>query len=187
MATQTAHSETPGGAHGAFPPFQRETFASQLIWFAIFFILLYLLMSRLALPRVGGILEARRSRIAADLAEAQKLKEESETALAGYEKALAEARARAQAIGNETRERFAAEAEAQRKALEGQLHARLVEAEKSVAATKTAAMANVRGIAVEAATAIVERLIGARPSPQVTEGAVDKTLTGDRANRNPDR
>src|SRR2546430_6079597 len=98
MATKT-HTEAPGGAaHGIFPPFQRETFASQLMWFAVFFVLLYLLVSRIAAPRIGGILQARRTAIENDLAEAERLREQSEAALAAYEKALAEARARAQAL-----------------------------------------------------------------------------------------
>jgi F-type H+-transporting ATPase subunit b len=172
----TTHTEEHGGAHGVFPPFALETFASQLFWFAIFFIVLYVLISRIAVPRVGGILEARRSRIEADLAEAERLREESEVALAAYEKALAEARARAQAIGAETHQKLAAESERRRKTLEEELNAHLAEAEKTVAATKTAAMANVRGIAAETAGAIVERLIGTAPSPQAVDAAVDATL-----------
>ncbi len=177
MAT-TTHTEVPGGAHerGPFPPFQKETFASQLLWFAVFFVLLYLIVSRVAVPRVGGILEARRARIAADLAEAERLHEESEAALAAYEKALAEARARAQAIGAETTAKLAAESERQRKVLETQLNTQLAAAEQTVAATKTAAMANVRGIAADAAVAIVERLIGTAPSPQAVDAALDASL-----------
>ena len=179
MAEPTkTHTEAHGGAHerGPFPPFQKEHFASQLIWFAIFFAVLYLLVSKIAVPRVGGILESRRARIAADLAEAERLREESEAALAAYEKALAEARARAQAIGAETTAKLVAESEQRRKALEEELNAHLAEAEKTVAATKTAAMANVHGIAAEAAIAIVERLIGTSPSPQAVAAAVDAWL-----------
>ena len=178
MAESTkSHTEAPGGhERGPFPPFQKEHFASQLFWFALFFIVLYLLVSRIAVPRVGGILETRRSRIAADLAEAERLREESEAALAAYEKALAEARARAQAIGAETHAKLAAESEQRRKTLEHELNAHLAEAEKTVAATKTAAMANVHGIATEAAAAIVERLIGTAPSPQAVAAAVDASV-----------
>lgn len=174
MAT-SAHTEAPGGGHKApFPPFQAETFASQLFWLAITFATLYLMASRLILPRIGGIIEARSKRIENDLAEAQRLQAEADAANTAYEKALAEARARAQALANATREQQAAEAERNRKALEQRLNAKLAEAEKAIAATKTAAMGNVRGIAVEAASVIVERLIGAAPSgPAVTQAVAD--------------
>src|SRR5438876_8609365 len=100
-AATGAHTEEPGGHKGAFPPFQKETYASQIVWLVITFVALYLLISRIAVPRIGGIIEAREKRIAGDLAEAQGLKAESEAALATYEKALADARGRAQAIGSE--------------------------------------------------------------------------------------
>jgi F-type H+-transporting ATPase subunit b len=98
----TAHPAE--GGHGAFPPFQSETFASQLVWLAVAFVLLYVLMSKLALPRVASIIEARQKRIEGDLAEAGLLKTQSDEAMAAYEKALADARARAQSIANETRD-----------------------------------------------------------------------------------
>src|SRR5215217_5469613 len=111
MAT-AAHTEAPGGGHkGPFPPFQKETFASQLVWFAVFFVALYVIMSKLALPRIGTILAERRQRIEDDLKAAQRLKETSDAELAAYEKALADARGRAQAIANETRDKLNAEAE----------------------------------------------------------------------------
>lgn len=180
MAQQTTHGITePASEHGGgFPPFQAETFASQLVWFALFFVLLYVMVSRMAVPRVAGILEARRSRIAADLAEAQRLREESDGALAAYEKSLADARARAQGIANEMRDKLNAEAERSRKALEEELNIKLAEAEKTISATKQAAMANVRGIATEAAQAVVERLIGTVPARPAAEAAVDAVMKG---------
>lgn len=175
MAT-SAHTEVPGGAKPPFPPFNKETFASQLVWLAITFALLYFLMSRLALPRVGGIIEARSKQIESDLAEAQRLKDETEAAMAAYEKTLAEARANAQAIAAKTRESLMAEAEAHRKTLEAGLHQKLEEAETSIAKTKAAAMSNVRSIAVEAASSIVERLIGSTPSEKAVADAVADSL-----------
>src|SRR5262245_23157163 len=172
MAT-SAHTEAPAGEHKTFPPFERDAFASQFVWFAICFIVLYLLMSRLALPRIGGILADRRSRIEGDLRAAQALREQSDAELAAYEKALADARGRAQAIANQTRDKLNADTEQSRKALESQLNAQLAEAEKTIAASKQAALANVRGIAIEAAAAIVERLIGAKPAGKAVETAVD--------------
>jgi len=178
MATQ-AHSEHTEVPHKeGFPPFQKDTFASQLVWLAITFVALYLLISRIAVPRIGGIIEAREKRIAGDVADAQRLKAESEAALTAYEKELAEARNRAQTIGGEIRDRLHGEAEERRKALEAKLNAQLGEAEKQIAATKSAAMANVRGIAIDAAAAIVERLTGAAPSGATVAAAVDGALKG---------
>jgi F-type H+-transporting ATPase subunit b len=151
----------PGSEHGGgFPPFQKDTFASQLIWLAFTFVALYLLMSRIALPRIGAILEARRQHVDGDLAEAAHLKTQSDEAIAVYEKSLADARNRAQALASETREKHAAEAETARKALDATLAARIAAAEKTIGERQAAAMTNVQGIATDAATAIIERLVG---------------------------
>src|SRR5258705_5582627 len=99
MAT-TAHTEAPGGHKAPFPPFQSETFVSQLFCLAIAFAALYLLTSRLVLPRVGGIIDARAKQIEGDLSEAQQFKEAAHAANAAYEKALPPARSRAQPLAN---------------------------------------------------------------------------------------
>jgi F-type H+-transporting ATPase subunit b len=171
MAEPTAHTEKPAG-HGAFPPFQSEHFPSQLVWLALTFVLLYVLMAKVALPRIGSILEMRSQRIADDLKAAQRLKEESDAAGTGYEKALADARSRAQSIANDTRQKQASEADAVQKKLEAQLHQRLVAADQSIATTRNAAMGNVRTIAADTATAIVERLIGKAPAEQEVAAAL---------------
>ena len=177
--THTATEAIPPGEHkGTFPPFDAHTFASQLLWLVIAFVALYVLMSRWALPRVGAVIENRQQRIAGDVAEAGRLKQESEAALAAYEKELADARSRAQAIANETRDKQAAAADARRKTLEDELNARIAESEKSIAATKQAAMSNVRGIAEDATRAIVERLIGTSPNDQAVRDAVGSVLKG---------
>jgi F-type H+-transporting ATPase subunit b len=167
----------PATEHGrGFPPFDAQTFASQLFWLALTFVVLYLLMSRIALPRVGAILEERRRHIDGDLAEAQRLKTQSDAAAAAHEQALAEARARAQALAGETRAKAAAAAEARRRQVDATLNARIAEAEKTIAATRSAAMANVRGIAGEAAAAIVERLTGTAPAGREVADAVGSVL-----------
>jgi F-type H+-transporting ATPase subunit b len=164
-AHTTSVEHVPAGEHkGGFPPFQSQTFASQLIWLVIAFVLLYALMAKWALPRVGAIIDSRQKRIEGDIAEAGSLKTQSDEAVAAYEKALADARARAQAIANETRDRQAAEAETRRKALEADLNGKL------------AAMSNVRAIAEDAARAIVERLIGSAPSDKAVADAVADAL-----------
>jgi F-type H+-transporting ATPase subunit b len=173
MAEPTAHTEAPGG-HGSFPPFQSQNFPSQIFWLVLTFVLLYLLMSRIALPRIASIFAERNKRIGDDLAAAQRFKEQSEAANAAYQQSLADARAHAQAIANETRDKHAAEAAATNKKLEAQLHEKLAAAEQSIASTRSAAMANVSGIAAETAAAIVQRLIGTTPSAQDVAAAVNE-------------
>jgi F-type H+-transporting ATPase subunit b len=174
----TAHTEAEGGHKAPFPPFQGDTFASQLVSLLIAFVALYLIVSRIALPRVGGLLDERQKKIEGDLAGAQKLKDESDTALKAYESELAAARARAQAIGTETREKLNAASEAERKTLEDQLSVKLAEAEKTIASTREGAMSNVRSIASDAAIAIVQRLTGTAPDRRTVNKAVDASLKG---------
>jgi F-type H+-transporting ATPase subunit b len=136
------------------------------------------IVSRIALPRVESVIDARQNAIEGDLAAAQKLKDESDAALRAYETDLAAARSRAQAIGSETREKLNAASEAERKKLEDQLNTRLAAAEKQIAATRETAMSNVRGIAADAAGAIVQRLTGVLPDGKTVSSAVDATLKG---------
>jgi F-type H+-transporting ATPase subunit b len=167
----------PAGEHGGgFPPFQKETFASQFLWLVLVFVALYLLMSRIALPRIGSILEERRRSIEADLAAAQQLKNESDAAIAAYEKALAEARGRAQTLIGQMRQKEAVAAAALRKEVDAKLNARILEAEQIIAGTQAAAMTNVRGIAAEAAAAIIERLTGMTAASQDVAAVVRDVL-----------
>jgi F-type H+-transporting ATPase subunit b len=172
--TTASTEQAPPGEHGVFPPFDSQTYPSQLLWLTLTFVALYLLMSRIALPRVAAILEERRKHYDDHLEEAQRLKEEAETTMTAHDKAVAEARIRAQTLANEGRAKAAADAEARRKDADAKLEARIAEAEKTIAAARSAAMTNVHGIAEEAARAIVERLIGRAPADQdITEAVRD--------------
>ena len=173
-----AHTEADGGHKAPFPPFQKDTFASQLVSLLIAFVALYLIVSRIALPRVGKTIDDRENAIEDDLAEAQKLRDASDAELKAYENELAAARARAHAISAETREKLSAASEVERKKLEERLSHKLAEAEKTIAATREAAMRNVRGIAAEAAAAIVQRLTGVPPDDKSVRSAVDASLKG---------
>ncbi|ALK10449.1 F0F1 ATP synthase subunit B [Blastochloris viridis] len=181
MAETTAHTEVPSGQKGVFPPFDKETFPTQLAWLGITFILLYVMMSKVALPRIGSILDERKTRIDTDIAEAAAFKRQSEAAIAAYEKALADARGRAQTIAGETRDRLNAEADVRRKELEAELAGKLAAAETLIAETKTKAMANVQAIAADAASAIVEKLIGKAPASDAVRAAVADATEGGRA------
>lgn len=147
-------------ASGVFPPFDSSSFASQLLWLAITFGIFYLLMSRVVIPRISGILGVRRDRISRDLDEAQRLKEESDAAMAAYEQELAEARNSAHNIAQEARDKAKAAADAKRGKIEAELDEKLAASEKQIAEIKAKALAEVDGIAGDTVTMIVKELTG---------------------------
>jgi F-type H+-transporting ATPase subunit b len=169
MATESPEHQFPPGEvgtltetpaeHNVFPPFDSTTFASQLLWFAITFALLYYLMAKVALPRIAGILEDRRDRIASDLDLAESLKKDSEAALEGYERALAEARTRANTIAEGARDGARQAASAKRAAIEASLAEKLEVAEKRIGEIKAKALADVGEIAVETTDALIASLV----------------------------
>lgn len=162
-AAGETHSETGvahEGGHKVFGPFDTTTYASQLLWLVITFGAFYLLMQKVIVPRVGGILDDRKSRITKDLNEAASLKYEADLAVATYEKELAEARAKANGIASEAREAAKTKAAAERAAIEAELTAKVAGAEARIAEIKAKAFSDVGSIATETATAVVERLIG---------------------------
>jgi len=159
-------------AEPGFPPFDSSTFPSQLLWLAITFGLFYLLLKQVVIPRIGGILEVRQDRIAQDLGEAARMKEEADAAVAAYEQELADAKARANVIGQEARDSAKAEAETERKKVEATLDGKLSEAEARIALIKDAAMRDVGQIAEETASAVVRQLVGSDADKVAVAAAV---------------
>ena len=178
-ATQpAAHATTgteaaPPGEHKSFPPFDSSTFPSQLLWLAITFGLLYYLMAKVALPRIGSILEVRRDRIASDLDTAERLKLESEEAEAAYQKALANARAKAFTIAETARVQAKAASDAQRAEAEAALNKLLAAAETRIGEIKAKALSDVGAIAGDATEAIIAALTGTA----IGRGEVDAAVT----------
>ena len=138
--------------------------APQLIWLLVTFGILYLLMVYVALPRIGGVLEARAAHIAKDLAAADKLRRETEEAIAAYEQALAEAKQRAHAIIEEGRAKLKAETAGERAKLDSELGKKSAEAEARINEAKTSAMREVSAVAADVAADIVRQLIGVAPA-----------------------
>jgi F-type H+-transporting ATPase subunit b len=167
-AATTEHTE----AKGVFPPLDQSTFPSQIFWLAIFFGLLYFLMKRI-LPRIGAILEGRKARIDGDLSRAQALKEETEAAVKSYEKALADARSKANDIARETREAVTRDIDQRQTAVNATLNQKIKEAEARISASKASAMRSVNEIAAETAADIVASLGG-----NATRATIDKALKG---------
>lgn len=162
-----------GGHAKAFPPLDPGTFAPQLVWLALSFGLLYLILKRAALPRIGEVIEERRGRIRRDLEQAEKLKIDTERALTSYEEALSAARLRANTEAKNLREVLAKEIEAQRTKTEAEIARELAAAEQGIAESKAAALTGLDEVAADVATAIVARLTGT----QVSKAEVEKALT----------
>jgi F-type H+-transporting ATPase subunit b len=150
----------------------------QLLWLLITFGILYLLMVYVALPRIGSVIEARAARIAKDLATADKLRRETEEAIAAYEQALAEARQKAHAIIEQGRDKLKAETAAERARLDGDLAERGAEAEARIGAAKAKAMKDVNTVAADVAADIVRRLIGVAPAKAEIDKAVGMARKG---------
>jgi F-type H+-transporting ATPase subunit b len=147
--------------------------APQLIWLVLTFGILYLLMVWIALPRIGGVIEKRAAHIQSDLETAEKLRRETEEAIAAYEQALAEAKQKAHAIVEEGRAKLKAETDEKRAKLEKELAAKSAEAEKRIDAAKSSAMKEVNAVATAVAADIVEKLTGKAPPKSDIEKAVE--------------
>jgi F-type H+-transporting ATPase subunit b len=156
-----AHGAAHGAAEAGFPPFDISLFPHQLIWFAVTFGILYFLMSRVALPAVAKVLEARKHVIQTDLDAAAMTSEAAEIAKAEAERATAEARAGARKLVDDMRAGINASLADDRAKAEAVLADRVAAAETRIAAARTEALASVDGIAADLSKEVVAKLTGA--------------------------
>lgn len=169
--TEVGHNP-PAHEGSGFPPFDSSTFASQILWLAITFAVLFILMSRLAIPRISGVIEARKDKIARDVAEAARLKADTDAAIVAYEAALAEAKRKAGSIAAEAHKALSAEMEAKRHAASAALAEKLAAAEAEIDTIKARALSEVDGIARETAEAVLGALAPVAVSSDEVAAAV---------------
>jgi len=155
------------------PQLDFTSYPPQLVWLAIAFVLLYLLMARVALPRVTQVLERRQAQIATDLEKAEKRKVEAEEALAAYEKTMANARSDAQAAIRAAADEIAKKQAAREATFAAEIAKRTDEAEKQISDAKSRAMAETRDMAADLAAAIAGRLANMAPQRDRITAAVD--------------
>lgn len=158
------------------PQLNPADFAPQLIWLAIIFVALYLVLSRVAIPHLSGVLEARERRIGDDLDRAAELKGEADQVRTAYEKAVAEARTRAQEVARSTDARLSSEANERQAQLGSDLATQIRDAEARIATARNAAMNNLAGVAGEAARLAVERVAGISVSASEAESSARATI-----------
>ena len=142
------------------PQFDPTFFAPQLFWLLVMFVVLYVSMSVLAMPKIGAVLEERQRKIDDNLDKAAQLKAEADIAIAAYEKALAESRAQAQQILRTSAEALAKQSEAKQKELGEKLAAQIKAGEARINAAKDQALAHVREVAVDVAKTATQKLTG---------------------------
>ncbi len=170
-ATNTG-TEVPAHKGAGFPPFKTETYPSQIFWLALTFAFLFVVLWRVAGPRIAGLIAERNRKMSDDLAAAQRNREEADAAFAGYEKALAEARARARAVAEESRKEIAAEVGRAKAAAETEALEATAKAETRISASRAEAAIHVTKAAQDGAAAIVARLTGDAVSADETAAAV---------------
>jgi len=176
MATATGAGEHAAQASG-MPQLDPTTFANQIFWLVVTLVVLWWVLSRIALPRIGAVLAERAGTITNDLAAAEELGLKVKEAEAAYAKALADARAEAGQIAGEAREAIKAElAEATARA-DAEISARTAESEKAIAAIRASATTSISEVARAAAAEIVAKL-GGEADAKALGAAVDRRVKG---------
>jgi F-type H+-transporting ATPase subunit b len=174
-----ATTAIPAKSEGTgFPPFKVETFPSQVFWLAVTFLFLFVVLWRVAGPRIAGTITTRRGTITGDLAAAQKHRGDAESASADYKAKLTAARGKAQALADANRKAIAAEIEREKVAADARAHDDVAKAEARIAESRTAARGHVTSAAEEATIAIVAHLTGETVSPTDAADAVRATTGG---------
>jgi F-type H+-transporting ATPase subunit b len=158
------------------PQLDPAVWPTQLIWLAITFIALYLIVWRVALPRIAEVLEARQRKLDDDLKKAGALKDEAESSLAEYEKMRADAQASAHQVLQKASDEMKAEAERQGHELAARLSQQTEEAEARIGEAKSAALASLEGTVKEVVAAATEKLIGVKAGDQEISRAVGQVM-----------
>jgi F-type H+-transporting ATPase subunit b len=172
-ATTTATTESKAeGSSGGLPQFRTDVWGAQILWLVILFAALYLLLSRVFVPRLRKVRDEREGAISGAIEDARRARAEADAQAKAVQAELAEARAKAQATAADAKARAASEALTRQKAQEAELNAKLEAAETQIRAARDKALASVNDIAAETAAIMVERLTGQAPEPAEVQAAL---------------
>lgn len=174
MATETTGAEE--GATG-LPQLDFSTFPNQIFWLVVALVAIYLILSRVALPRIASVLAERQGAITNDIAAAEELKSQAADAEAAYEKALADARAEAGRIAAEAKSEMQDEIDAAMKKADAEIAAQTSESEARIAEIRDGAAEAVNQVAKETAEAVVAAL-GIDVDRAALDEAVDQRTKG---------
>ncbi|WP_291729441.1 F0F1 ATP synthase subunit B' [Leisingera sp. F5] len=169
-AADAAHGSAPG-----MPQLDFSTFGNQIFWLAVALVVIYLILSRVALPRIAAVLAERQGTITNDLAAAEDLKAKAVEAENAYNKALADARAEAQRIAAETRAEIQAGLDEAIAKADEQISAKAAESEKAIAEIKAGALESVKAVATDTADALVTALGGSADADAIAAAVAERT------------
>ena len=167
-------AQYPVEAEGVFPPFDPTYFPSQIFWLLLSFGMLYFILKSVFLPKIGGVIEERSNRIADDLDTASRVQREAEEAEKAYDRALADARAKASNVAEATRQSIDAEIAAELETADAKAQEDASIAEARIAKIRQDALSNIDAVASDTASAIYAKLIGKAP----TKSQLTKALKG---------
>ncbi|MCR4378682.1 MAG: F0F1 ATP synthase subunit B' [Rhodospirillales bacterium] len=166
---------SPASAAG-LPQLDASTYSAQVVWLVITFVILYVLMAKMALPRIGEVLEERQNKIDDNLTKAEELKAQADTAAQAYETSLSTARTKAQGAIRDVKEKAAGEAAARQSALHDKLKTQIAESEKAIASARDEALAGIKDVATDVASSVIEKLVGEAPDGKSVSGAIQAAL-----------
>ena len=166
-ALEGAHAGTAPAEHGGgggLPQFDLQYWGGQIVWLLLIFGVLYVLMSRVFIPRLRRVRDTRAETIASAVAEARRVQDEADAQAAAARADIDQARARARSVAAEAKAKANAEFAARQAEADARIADQLAEAEIRIRGLRDTAMASVGDIAVETAGAMVQRLTGAAPA-----------------------
>jgi F-type H+-transporting ATPase subunit b len=172
-----ATTAAEGHAQGGMPQLNFADFPPQLIWLVIAFVILMILTSKLAMPRIAGVLEQRDARIKGDLDRAERVKIDADAALAAYQKTMADARAKAQGELRQAQAAIATETANREAAFAQQLAQRTKAAEDSIAQAKTGALTELRGVGATVTANLLGKVAGLNMPASQVQAAVDAAMS----------
>lgn len=159
------------------PQLDFATFPNQIFWLLVTLVVIYFVLSRIALPRIGGVLAERQGTITNDLAAAEELKQKAANAEAAYEQALADARAEAGRIVETAKAEIQSDLNAELARADEQISAKAAESEAAIAKIRDEASVTARDAAVDTAAALVEAL-GGKADAKAIQAAVEERIKG---------
>jgi len=173
MATETQGAESAQG----LPQLDPSTFGNQIFWLLVALVAIYLILSRVALPRIAAVLAERQDTITNDLTTAEDLKTKAAEAEEAYKKALADARAEAQNIIAETKAGIKADLEKANAEADAEIAKKTAKGEERIAEIRDEAMESVREVAMDTTGEIVVAM-GGKADAKAVEAAVAAQMKG---------